>query len=1036
MFKKFYKLLMVLVPLFALMGAQNLQAQEMTVTGNVSEMDLPGGLPGVNVIIQGTTQGTVTSVDGDYSITVPGPGSVLVFSSVGYISEEVTVGNQSTINITLVPDITSMEEVVVVGYGTTKKVNLTGAVDIVKAERLENRPLSSAGEGLQGLSPNLNITVPNGDPSTGARFNIRGFESINGGEPLVLIDNIPMDLNLINPDDIETFTVLKDGAASAIYGARAAFGVILITTKSGKKGLNIKLSTQQSWDKPIWHVDPITDGYTYALERNKVSTRGGGDPYYTPEYMEGLQRYWEDPMNNPAYEIVEGVFQNYEYNNLSNSLMNSVQPRRKYDLAISGATDKANYYTSIGYFQKEGFYNHPGNDEFKRYNILMKAEFQARDWLSFNQQVTANIYRSDQPNASLNDVIRTEPIRGFVVPRLDGYEEYEGMYWNNPFEILPRLASGGRETDARNDIWLKSGVRVEPLKRLSIVSDFSYNIFNREVQDAEPPFEMVSMTLDQDNPVQRFGDDDISVQRQANQYYIINAYAEYLVDDLEDHFIKGMVGFNQEWEYNTTVSGESTTFLSPGIIDIGATSGVQQISGSKSHVALRGAFFRLNYNYKNRYLFESNGRYDGTSRFSSKDRFGFFPSFSVGWRISEEPFMAATRSVIDNFKLRASYGSLGNQLLGNDRYPYIAAMGSGFSNFVMGSGQTPYVRPPGLISPNLTWESVISKNIALDVTMFKSRLDLSVDFYTRETVDMLRRMEYPAVLGTGAPQENAADLMTKGWEFSIKWRDAISNDLDYYLDFNLADWSAEITKYDNPTGAINDYYVGQKLGEIWGYTSAGIIQDDEQLANLPDHSRVNNDIMVGDMSYADLNGDGEISQGTNTLDDPGDRKIIGNETPRYSFGFNAGVTYKGIFLDLFFQGVGQRDYYPSTANWTWFFPWRSYNGDNSWLADSWTPDNRDAYFPEAQLGTSSIQSQTRYLQNAGYIRLKQLNLGYNLPTSIVNKIGLTNAKVFLGGQNLWEFSKIRKPLDPEYVFNNSIAYPLARTYTVGVIVNL
>jgi hypothetical protein len=300
---------------------------------------------------------------------------------------------------------------------------------------------------------------------------------------------------------------------------------------------------------------------------------------------------------------------------------------------------------------------------------------------------------------------------------------------------------------------------------------------------------------------------------------------------------------------------------------------------------------------------------------------------------------------------------------------------------------------------------------------------------------MLLRRIYPETLGANPPQENGADLRTKGWEVSIKWRDNIGDDLNYYVNFNLADWTSEITKYENPTGAISEYYEGQKIGEIWGYDTVGIIQDEDQLAGIANQDRLGNGWKVGDIEFADTNGDGVISNGSNTLDDPGDTRIIGNTTPRYSYGINGGLQYKGISFDIFFQGVAKRDYYPSNGNWTWFFPWRSYNGDESWLKNTWTPENRDAYFPEAQLDDKNNVEQTRFLQDASYIRLKNINLGYTIPAQYTEQVGISSLKVFIAGQNLWESSDIRKPLDPEYVFDASIAYPLLRTYSIGMTLN-
>lgn len=1022
--------------LFCLLFSGTAVAQQM-VTGRVLGEGEPDGLPGASVIIKGTTTGAVSDVDGSFQITVPNGQAVLVFSYTGFKTQEIPVGAQSVIDVTLAEDATALEEVVVVGYSTQKKVNLTGAVDVISSEELTNRPIVSTGEGLQGLVPNLNVTITSGDPTEGVDFNIRGFESINGGEPLILVDGVPMDLNRINPEDIESISVLKDGAAAAVYGARAAFGVILVKTKRGAKGVNVRASTQLSWNKPIFHVDPIENGYEYALLRNEVTTRDGSAPVYNDDYLAGLETYWSDPANNAPWAVVDGAFQNYGYNNLAEGLLNATSPRQKYDVAISGASDRANYYTSFGLLNTDGYINGAGNDNFKRYNILMKGEFMATKWLTIDQSITINIQDSDKPSqADINTVIRTEPLRPHVIPLIPGYEQYEGQFWNHGLMILPQLANGGRDQFSNSDIWLKTGLTATPLKGLSLNGNFSYNIFNRQFESAELPYQVVDFNLDQDNPVVITGDDIIDTRRDFNQYYVLNLFAEYEFKAGASHDFKFLTGFNQELGQNSYVIANGRTFLSPGIVDISATTGVPVTNGGKSHVALRGGFFRFNYNFKERYLLEANGRYDGTSRFPKGNRYGFFPSFSAGWRISKEPFMEVTNKWLDNLKIRASYGSLGNQLLGSNYYPYIPSLGAGQSNIILNSGFTPYVSDPGLVSPSLTWERVISKNLGVDLALFKGKIDASFDVYTRETVDMLLRREYPDILGASAPLENGADLKTSGWEMNVNYRNRKNADFSYSIGFNLADWTSEITKYENPTGSINEFYVGQQLGEIWGYETVGIFQNEEQLNARADQSRLGSAWRVGDIEYLDADGDGEISPGENTLDNPGDRRVIGNNTPRYSFGINGGVNYKAFALTVFFQGVGKRDFYPSSANWTWFFPWQSYNGDNSWITDSWTEDNRDAYFPVQQLGNKNFAPQTRYLQDASYIRLKNINLTYTLPSVITDRIGLGAARIYVGGQNLWEFSRIRKPLDPEYIFDNSINYPLFRSYTTGIVINL
>ncbi len=411
--------------------------------------------------------------------------------------------------------------------------------------------------------------------------------------------------------------------------------------------------------------------------------------------------------------------------------------------------------------------------------------------------------------------------------------------------------------------------------------------------------------------------------------------------------------------------------------------------------------------------------------------------------------MSGTTDFLDNLKIRASYGTLGNQLLGDNYYPYISTLGIGASPYMMSGGaRTPYVSAAGLVSPTLTWETVVSKNLGIDFTILKQKLDGTFDIYTRETKDMLTDVEYPSILGTDAPEANAADLQTNGWEGSLTWRDNIGRDFNYRLTLSLSDWQTEITKYDNPTGALSEYYEGQKIGDIWGYQTVGIFQTEEEVSSAADQSRIGTNWRPGDIQYADLDNDGEISPGNNTLDNPGDRTIIGNSTPRYSFGINLDLHYKNWSLTTFFQGIGKRDYWPSDGNWTWFFPYNAGHVEWYYITDTWNEDNREAYFPAPHVATNTkqnIQVQSRYLQNASYMRLKNLTLSYNLNPDWIQKVGIGGVRIYLAGMNMFEFTKMRKPLDPENLhtnilsgqnFNGAVEYPLQRIYSLGVNITL
>ena len=1010
--------------------------QSKTVSGKVTDSS-GAPLPGVSVVIKGTNTGIITDADGNYSLSnVPGDAS-LVFSFVGMKTQEITVAGKSVINVMVEENAIGLEEVVAVGYGTQKKVNLTGSLTQVTSDRLENRPISSVGEGLQGLIPNFNVTFSTGEPGESPDFNVRGFESINGGNPLILVDGVAMDINLVNPSDIESITVLKDASASSIYGARASFGVVLVTTKKGaNKKTTFRYDFEYSLNAPIIKIKPVSNSYDYALVENERTINTLGTPFYTDIQMAGLKAYYDDPVNNPEWAIVDGEFQFYGYNNWRDILLKDISPSRKHNFSVSGGSEKLDYYISAGYLDKDGLYKVGDNDYYKRLNLHIKLNLQATKWLSFDYGVKYNNQKMDDPHIyegnsefTLDGIVRNHPDWPIQMPYHPDYAQYEGYYFLSSYAYFKE---GGRDTDNTDDLWMTTGTEINLVKHLSLKADFSYNIFNRQLNEAAPKILFLNKTgMDSDNPFtySHTAADYVSNDIWNNRYYAFNAFAEYENTFKGEHYLKVMAGFNQEykkleWNYskgNELVSSENPT--------LNLTLGTSELDYSLDEWAIRGAFYRVNYIYKNRYLFELSGRYDATSRFPKSDRYNFFPSFSAGWRVSEENFMAGTRAFIDNLKFRASYGTLGNQLLDNNYYPYIANLGYSQAQFVMnGNERTPVFTPAGLVSPTLTWETVSTKNIGIDLTILKQRLDFSFDYYTRCTKDMLMQKTYPDILGTGAPQENAADLKTKGWETIVTWRDKIGRDFKYDVQLSMADATSEITKYENPTGSLDEYYVGQKIGEIWGFETVGIFQDEEEIANAANQEEIGSNWAPGDIHYANLDNDNKISVGNRTLENPGDLKVIGNTIPRYSFGINLNVNYKAWFGGLFFQGIEKQDYWPEGRK---FLPFSNSSGILEHHLDYWSEDNRDAYFFRPLTDTKNTQVQTRYLQDAAYIRLKNLTIGYNLPSEWTQKFYIENAKVFFSGQNLWEATKLRDPLLPEELTGEQ-KYPFQRVYSFGV----
>ena len=571
--------------------ANGATSQDRTITGTITSSEDNTGLPGVNVIVKGTSTGTVTDVEGKYSLPVPGDGTALVFSSVGYTTEEVAIGSQSVINLVMKADITALEEIVVIGYGTQQKVNLTGAVGTAKGEVLENRPIVNAGEGLQGVIPNLNITIRNGDPSdTRTDFNIRGYESINGGSPLVLIDGVPGNINRLNPSDIENISVLKDAAAAAVYGARAAFGVVLVETKKGKPGkMNVSFGAEFAAAKPIMFIDPVTDPYDYVTARDLATYRTSGSGF-DQDYLDGTKA-WSDATTQQerdalAWGNYNGSLRFYGYNNYQDQIITDYAPQQKYDMSISGATDKAAYYVSFGYLNKDGYLkNKEKNENFKRYNVLMKGDYEISKWLRMDSRILMSIEKSDKPHfynwdVNINTTARVNPLNPITFPDLDSYlvpgdraefEEYIGMHFQS-VNFLPYLEQGGRDTFTRNSTAITQGATLKLLKGLNIRADFTANLYYMDDQDVRSKVNVLqNQDLNALNVTNGFSATDyINNRADNNQYYTFNTYADYTINNDNGHYFKGMVGFNQEWGEYQYIRARAFTLITPAISDLNA----------------------------------------------------------------------------------------------------------------------------------------------------------------------------------------------------------------------------------------------------------------------------------------------------------------------------------------------------------------------------------------------------------------------------------------------------------------------------------
>ena len=997
---------------------------------------------GASVVVKGTTNGTITGLDGDFSLSGVTKGSILVVSFVGYQNTEVKWNGQP-LTIVLKEDTKVLDEVVVVGYGTQKKANLSGAVAAVDGKVLQDRPITNIGQGLQGVVPNLNITMNNGGaPGATSSFNIRGNTSLNGGSPLVLVDNVQMDANLVNPDDIESISVLKDAASASIYGARAAYGVILITTKKGKKSdkPTVSLSATGYWQSPALTFHNVNSMQYLTMMDEAYQNDGGSGHYFKSQVYQYAEDYFNGKYDSPVF--FDTAYDTYKYGYCGNTdwwdELYKTSFSQIYTANISGGNDRTTYYASVSMNDQGGILK-AGDDKYNKYNANVNISSNITKWLNVSAKIAHTYTDELHPTGGTTAMNSTAysglssysgMMKGDLSPLMpvkhpDGHYAGQGSY-TNPVAIMEQ---GGNAQYKQNDLWMTGAVKITPIKGLVINADYTWNFYGKSSNQHVQNFYDYTAVPGTENYYPWTNPSSVTVTNNDDYYNAFNAFAEYTFSLKEKHNFKVMVGYNQENKHKKYHYAGRKNLIDSSNPSLNLAYGDMAMNGSETHWSVNGFFARINYDYKGKYLLELNGRYDGSSKFPHGDRYAFFPSASVAWRVSEEKFWEPIRGWFDNFKLRASYGSLGNQALDESRYgnfPYLATYGINTKYGALLNGTRPVaVSVPGLVSASFTWETVNQIDFGFDASFFGGRLNTSFDWYRRNTKDMLTAGQaLPAVLGTSVPQENAADMKTVGWEVSLEWNDRLSNGFGYHIKGVLSDYQASITKFSNPTKLLGTHYVGEKLNEIWGYVSNGLFQSDED-AKAADQSYLSGGSWgAGDVKYEDLNNDGKIDIGKNTLDDSGDRKIIGNSTPRYSYGITAGFDYKGFDFEMFWQGIGKRDYWLGGSQF-WGFTDEWCTPLTSSL-DYWTEDNRDAYFPRLHhygVNGGNHQVSTRYLQNAAYLRLKNVVLGYTIPRSITEKVKISRLRVFVQGENLLTFTPLIDSYDPETLNNmTSVSY--------------
>lgn len=1035
----------------------SVMAQQVSISGSVTDNKTGESVIGAGVLLKGTTTGVATDLDGKFTLQNVKIGDVLVISSIGYLPSEVTVsGTRAVYDILLEPDTQTLDESVVIGFGSQRKADLTDAVATVDTKALDSRPVTSLDQALQGTVPGLNISVGNygGQLGQNMSVNIRGTGTISTGSTastLVLIDGIEGNMNNLNPDDIESISVLKDAASAAIYGSRAAFGVILITTKKGKAGrASVSYAGNVRYAGPN-ELPDMMNSWDFANYYNEANVNGGSQPYFNEDTMTRIRQYMAGEITTTT--IANG--NNWQFNTYANDNVDWYRTHFKWawshehNLNINGGSEKAQYYVSANYLDQNGNLRY-GNDKYNRLSTNVKLNAQPYEWLEIEANVKYvntkldNPFYTDQGGLLYHDIARIWPIMPFKDPN--------GHYMRNG--KIPQLVSGSRSVTNTDNVYMQGQLIFKPLKDWKIYASVGYRMINTyRAQNLNRVYEY---TVDNQPSAISFSDSYAANQTGAFQYWLraghltTSLYTDY-VKSINRHNFSVMAGINTESYNNRVANIQRMDLITELIPEIGAATGEDRINDASAYSwATAGIFGRVTYDFDRRYFIKASLRYDGSSRFLREDRWGLFGSVSAGWNIAAEKFFPLDDNIMSQLKPRVSWGTLGNQNM-NSYYPMYLTQSITVNggSWVMNGEKPTIASPPGVVSNSLTWETVESINVGADLAMLNDRLTANFDYFIRNTKNMIGpASEIASIFGTSMPNTNNTDLQTKGWELAVNWKDN-AGEFNYSVGFNISDSRSFVTRYPNASKSLSTYYEGQELGQIWGYVTHGIAKSNEEMAAWIENNNPSwgSSWAEGDIMYTDLNGDKVINSGANTLDDHGDLKLLGNSTPRYRYGINLGLDWKGIDFSMFWQGVAKRDV-PLSGNIFWGVVgdvWQSsgfeehkdyYRPENT---DSVFGPNTDAYFPRPVMGsTKNQQTQSRYIRSGAYLRLKNIQLGYTLPKKVLDKMKIQYLRIYVSAENVLTFDSLPEAFDPETLYSaygsafNGKTYPLSSTVSLGL----
>lgn len=1089
LFSRFFLTLLTMLFLGVSLSATG-QTVDKGISVTVKVTDKAGAMPGAGILVKGTTNGQITGADGTATLTNVAPDAVLVVTFVGYQTVEVPVKGRANVSVTLEDSLT-LDEIVVVGYGTQKKANLTGAVDQVGSETFEGRSNANLTQMLQGQIPNLNLKFKDGRPNSSPSYNIRGTTSIGqGGSALILIDGVEGDPALLNPNDIESVSVLKDAASSAIYGSRAPYGVVLITTKTAKQGKpTVSYQANLTFEKPTTIPEYVSNGYTWADHFYKafynynLSNPSGINK--TMEFSTAWLAEYQRRNETGNYEVLVsdgsiGTAGRWLYfiegEDYIGKLYRNHMTSQTHNISVSGSDDKFDYYVSGRYYGNNGIFDTDVNPEsYKILNGRMKMGYKVTPWLrisnntdiSWTKYVMPQTYSEGNGNIWRNIADEGHPCSPIWNP--DGTLSHSAVY-----SVGDYLYGHSNRGYINRQVKTTFAAQAKFLDdRLRLNADFTYRNkdFNTTVKKVKSEFSRYEGTTETISGTQSY----LSETIRNYEYLATNEYVEFEDTFAGKHYFKALLGYNYEQETYKNTYSYNDDLLTPDVTNINLAMGIdnRSITGDYYRWRTVGAFARINYAFADRYLIEVNGRYDGSSKFPQRQRWAFFPSVSVGWRLTEEPWFKVSKDALSNIKFRASFGALGNSNVGNYAYDETFSFDNGR---IINGAKVRYTSAPAPIPESLTWETAQTLDFGLDMSFLKGRLSFTGDYYIRKTLDMYTvGPTLPDVFGASSPKGNYAEMTTKGYEITVRWNDSFNlagKPFNYGLKASLVDYKSVIDKYNNATKSLStasyntSYYSGMVVGEIWGFVSNGLWQnqadiDAAEAGALAAGQKYYNPLMQtsktyklypGDIKFEDLNGNGYIDRGQNTVDNPGDRKIIGNSEPRYIYSFGIDLEWNNIFLSAFFQGVGKQDWYPSNeASVIWGQYNRPYAQMPKWhLNNYWTEDNPDAYLPRyagyyAPFYKGTNNANTRYLMDVSYIRLKNLQVGYTLPAKWTDAIKMKKVSVFFSGENLWTWSPMYEyTRDIDVTANiygtdsvlsstgDGFNYPTLRSYSLGL----